>query len=685
MSLAHTAEYLKKHGRGPDDQLVHMSSKELKGLQAVAMAHGGSLTINPHTGLPEAGFLDAVLPMVLGAGLMMIPGVGPLAAAGMVGAGYGIAKHDLNAGLMAGLGAYGGAGLASGLGAAGAEAAAQTAGETAATNFNSAAAGQNAFQYAPNGEMIPSDTVANAVTPSQYINPQNFPNLSADQLANMQGNATAETVRGAGVVNQLQAPATASSNLGNVGRGLGALGSEAGRSTAYAAMPTGTLPATLLSASNLLTPQNVPNQLESPDSNPMGFARLSKDFKGYEPQQPNPYYKAQYEDYVKNPYGTRTMAGGGIAFDTGGTVEQMSRANSLGNNNMYPQSELGNLTNTNTYQNPINTPENTSVVGPTDSMTDTYTGAMKFAQGGVPIELHGTADISGNGGNNNGYSQVGGGFGGGASGISAGLGSNNGYSSFINSGNTIASSPSPSSNAYYDRAMQGFNNDQRRSIEQNPNYRPSFNPMQQPQSGSMDEGMVYRGPAQQPMTQTQMRQMQQNSMASGGIVNYASGGHLSSSPSIPDVGIFYDSDLTTKNLPAWNASQAKYKQIAKRANVKPTDLPKTAIEKLGGDFSDTGASGGIATLGSYSDGGRLLKGPGDGMSDNIPAQIGKHQPARLADGEFVVPADVVSHLGNGSTDAGAKKLYSMMDKIRKARTGRKAQGKQINPNKFLPT
>ena len=94
------------------------------------------------------------------------------------------------------------------------------------------------------------------------------------------------------------------------------------------------------------------------------------------------------------------------------------------------------------------------------------------------------------------------------------------------------------------------------------------------------------------------------------------------------------------------------------------------------------ARGGITSLGSYSDGGHLLKGPGDGMSDHIPATIGGKQPARLADGEFVIPADVVSHLGNGSTDAGAKQLYKMMDKIRKARTGRKSQGKQINPNKY---
>lgn len=96
------------------------------------------------------------------------------------------------------------------------------------------------------------------------------------------------------------------------------------------------------------------------------------------------------------------------------------------------------------------------------------------------------------------------------------------------------------------------------------------------------------------------------------------------------------------------------------------------------------ASGGISDLGSYSDGGRMLRGPGDGMSDNIPGVIGGKQPARLADGEFVVPADVVSHLGNGSTDAGAKQLYSMMDRVRKARTGTKSQGRQINPMRQMP-
>ena len=96
------------------------------------------------------------------------------------------------------------------------------------------------------------------------------------------------------------------------------------------------------------------------------------------------------------------------------------------------------------------------------------------------------------------------------------------------------------------------------------------------------------------------------------------------------------------------------------------------------------ARGGIADLGGYSDGGRMLRGPGDGMSDSIPGVIGGKQPARLADGEFVVPADVVSHLGNGSTDAGARKLYAMMDKIRKARTGKKKQAPAVNTGRFMP-
>jgi hypothetical protein len=96
------------------------------------------------------------------------------------------------------------------------------------------------------------------------------------------------------------------------------------------------------------------------------------------------------------------------------------------------------------------------------------------------------------------------------------------------------------------------------------------------------------------------------------------------------------------------------------------------------------ARGGIANLGGYSDGGRLLRGPGDGVSDSIPATIGRKQPARLADGEFVIPARIVSELGNGSTEAGARKLYAMMDRIKKARSKAKNIAADTKSDKHLP-
>jgi hypothetical protein len=107
-----------------------------------------------------------------------------------------------------------------------------------------------------------------------------------------------------------------------------------------------------------------------------------------------------------------------------------------------------------------------------------------------------------------------------------------------------------------------------------------------------------------------------------------------------------------------------------------------------GDGGDGGmANGGLSSLGDYSDGGRLLRGPGDGVSDDIPARIGARQPARLADGEFVVPARIVSEIGNGSTDAGAKRLYAMMDRVQKGRKKSVGKGKvavDSKAHKMLP-
>jgi hypothetical protein len=218
-------------------------------------------------------------------------------------------------------------------------------------------------------------------------------------------------------------------------------------------------------------------------------------------------------------------------------------------------------------------------------------------------------------------------------------------------------------------------------------------------------------------------QAQSRGMASGGIASYRSGGKMDvydaslrfadmmDNPSRytpPDtrfysVDTFRDTNPNTATKSPDEAAETRRKAIEQRSYVNtgakfPTasrrpgqlDLGPVGGEKGKYDNQESvlAAQGGIMgyNLGGYASGGnpRLLRGPGDGMSDNIPATIADRQPARLADGEFVVPADVVSHLGNGSTEAGAKILHQMMDKVRVARTGNPKQGKKINPSKFMP-
>jgi len=166
------------------------------------------------------------------------------------------------------------------------------------------------------------------------------------------------------------------------------------------------------------------------------------------------------------------------------------------------------------------------------------------------------------------------------------------------------------------------------------------------------------------------------------VLHYASGG--SASTSAPGGGTPFDqlaTDQQIQYLLSQNPGlQAQYPQQMPSV-ISPTN-PIQAVSAAGGGMMY--ASGGLPNLGSYSDGGQLLKGPGDGMSDSIPASIAGKQPARLANDEFVVPADVVSHLGNGSSDAGAKKLYDMMDRVRRARTGKPKQAKAIHPERYMP-
>lgn len=131
--------------------------------------------------------------------------------------------------------------------------------------------------------------------------------------------------------------------------------------------------------------------------------------------------------------------------------------------------------------------------------------------------------------------------------------------------------------------------------------------------------------------------------------------------------------------PVDSAQQAQL-QAAHDAEVAKASPFVIGGRKAGGLLDHHMAVGGIANLAR----GRYLQGETDGMADELRTSIDGKEPAALSHGEFVVPADVVSHLGNGNSDAGAKKLYSMMDKIRMARTGTKKQGKEINPDKFMP-
>lgn len=438
MSLHVAAKHLASKGRDGDSMLVHMSPGEVKGLQALAMAHGGSLSINPETGLAEASFLKRILPMVAGAGLMMIPGVNALAAAGMVGGFETMRTGDIGKGLMAGLGAYGGAGLAGSL---------------------SSAAGS---------------TIADE---------------SARNLANQ---AIADGSTTAGMAEATRN--TATPTLSSIGQGTKNIFTTPGAATTFAKdnlMNIGAAAAPAIG--DAMTPKGpaIPGQPEEDPryaGSPYRY-NLSSGFRGFTPAAPNPYYR---------PTGLGYAAGGDVMMAAGGSFDD-------------------------------------------EAMGD---------------------DVA---------------------------------------------------------------------------------------------------------------------MAAGGIAGYAGGG-LRMKTMSPGEGIARDDDSDTSSLGAYDAAQKRVEKQFAAANLKPKEMPKSGIARLG--QMKTMASGG---LGGYSDGGRMLKGPGDGMSDSIPAVIGRKQPARLADGEFVVPADVVSHLGNGSTDAGAKKLYSMMDKVRHARTGKKKQAPAVKADKYMPT
>jgi len=178
-----------------------------------------------------------------------------------------------------------------------------------------------------------------------------------------------------------------------------------------------------------------------------------------------------------------------------------------------------------------------------------------------------------------------------------------------------------------------------------------------------------------------------------------SSGNHDTAPSSGDGG-YSDSNAKSDRTGGFNNAQGGYLQngqfdqrMARGGNVRGNLRPPQPFFQNGKFTTHPAkmyADGGELNpydLGSYSDGGRLLKGPGDGVSDSIPATIGKGRPARLADGEFVIPARIVSEIGNGSTEAGARKLYAMMDRIQAGRKKSVGKGKvavNSRADKYLP-
>jgi hypothetical protein len=545
-----------------------MSKNELKGLQALALANGGSLTINPDTGLVEAGFLEQILPMAAGAALTYFSGgtLAPWASALIVGGGYGAATGSVEKGLVAGLGAYGGAGITSGLASAGSSTLAEQAGNTAVEGFK-----QTSEQAIKQGTQTGLEEAAKNAALEGNTLPADYAKMYTAQTAVPQGtqqaleqSINADTLKGltpqqitdtkAAVPGLLENGANPENVMRSLGQASGTQGTGYGTQVAKGLPQIGTVlsenPGAVLGATLPLLQQDPAKapagyQEDEYDRRLKGF-KLGSNYQAAEPIQPNPYYQAQY-------------AAGGVA-QINGPVERMS-ANALGGDaNMYPQSQQQRTY----FATPTQMPASAEV-----TMGNEYKG-VTMASGGVA-----------------------------------------GYAS-------------------------------RGQVNVAQNY---LDNQEQQQTGPLPESV-----------------------------------------GVPRTGIYRDTDVDTAKKDALTATLVRLNKTRKGAGMKSIGLPKTAIKGLGQPEVEEAASGGTMryNLGGYSDGGRMLKGPGDGMSDSIPASIAGKQPARLADGEFVVPADVVSHLGNGSTDAGAKKLYNMMDKIRKARTGKKKQAPAVKAHKFMP-
>ena len=219
------------------------------------------------------------------------------------------------------------------------------------------------------------------------------------------------------------------------------------------------------------------------------------------------------------------------------------------------------------------------------------------------------------------------------------------------------------------------------SMVRNPDY---VKPTRDPETGAVSYGMSVND-IKKFLNNPSTASMTGQALYDWMVKNNASAEDIALARGVPASAVYAQiRDYAAKAADEKKAADAKTKAEADAdAESNSSDNKPGANGGLMSNY----AGGGLGSLGGYSDGGRLLRGPGDGVSDSIPATIGDRQPARLADGEFVVPARIVSELGNGSTEAGARKLYQMMDRVQHNR--RKSIGKgrvatNSRSDKFLP-
>jgi hypothetical protein len=676
MSLKEAAQYLQTQGRGNDSRLMHVSNNELQGLQALAKAKGGSLTINPHTGLPEAGFLEDVLPVAAaGAMMFLAPEVAPFIGGGLglgegalaTGVGMGLlsggvsaagqllgsGKVDLGQTLRSGLigGATAGAMQGFGIGAptSNVETAVPALAATSAPISTSAPIipGADASVITPPPPVVsgaqPVPTKDYSIyTGAQSVNPNSFNNAvtTAEDAAGYGGSINGVPNQVAGTSPYSPSPTTAPPGVDK---------------SWWSSLSPGQKLATGLggvAGLTLLAGSSQP-KIQAPGSTsyirPYTYSQTRNPLYG----QPGQSYYTQH--YTAQP--TYKAAQGGL-MAIGGPVERMSQANA--GEGTYPQAYL----DRSVYAVPSQMPTSAEVIGADyDTKTAPYSGDIsRMADGG-------SAD--------SGYIPT---------------------SQAVQDYNKMLSSRA--AEEYLNNPMPSalMPASQRKTLAPPPAPVTETPPISQDINGlyqyylgrqpGKDEVGQWASKINGPVTPDMAQYFQQ-----------FTGGELAKTgykPTGPDPFLGQGatpmsgptSPLANSGLPqyTYNAATKSYTPVVQSAplnfNVPPPPPVANNMDMGGGGA----ARGGLMPygLGGYSDGGRLLKGPGDGMSDNIPASIGHKQPARLADGEFVVPADVVSHLGNGSTDAGAKKLYAMMDKVREARTGNKKQGKQIKSEKYLP-